>query len=104
MFPIETGWYEKKNPKIHFAPCPVEILVMSATTLSPVKAKRMSSVRSKFITQFFHNWKGTNKISNEELCRAILSCQNDDITSQVGLFCLKRQKAFEEQAPWNYHY
>ena len=103
-FPIETGWYEKKIQQIHFAPCPVEILVMSATTLSPVKTKRMSSVRSKFITPFFHNWKGTNKISNEELCRAILSCQNDDITSQVGLFCLKRQKAFEEQAPWNYHY
>ena len=60
--------------------------------------------QSKFITPFFYNWKGTNKISNEERCRAILSCQNDDITPQVGLLCLKIQEAFEEQALWNYHY
>ena len=58
----------------------------------------MSNVRNKFITPFFYNWKGINKISTEEFCRAILSCQNDDTTPQAGLLCLKIQEAFEEQA------
>ena len=62
-------------------------------------SKKVSSLRNKFIAPFIHNWKSTNTISNEEFQWAILSCQNDDITPQVRLLCLKIQEVFEEQAP-----
>ena len=66
--PIETGRYENKN--------------MSLITS---KTKEISSARKKLSPPFFNNWKSTNKISNEEFCRATLSFQNDDITPRVGL-------------------
>ena len=103
-FPIETGQCENKNSAERFCPLCCENIGDECLSLITCKSKEIFSVINKIITPFFHNWKGTNKISNEEFCRAILSCQNDDIASHVGLLCLKIQEVFKEQALQNHHY
>ena len=103
-FHIETGPYENKNLTERLCPLHCEDIADECHYLIPCKSKEISSLRSKFITPFFQNWKGTNKIFNEDFCRAILSCQNDDITPQVGLLCLKIQEGFEQQALRHHHY
>ena len=40
------------------------------------------------------NWKGIEKVSNEELWRAILSCQNENLLVEIGVLCLKIQETF----------
>ena len=97
-FPIETGRNENKNPTEKLCPLCCEVIGDECHYLIACKSKEMSSLRNKFITPFFYNWKVINKISTEEFCRAILSCQNDETKLQVGLLCLKIQEAFEEQA------
>ena len=47
---------------------------------------------------FYQNWKGIEKLSNEELCRAILSCQNEYLLVEIGMLCLKIQETFEAVA------
>ena len=47
---------------------------------------------------FYQNWKGIEKLSNEELCRAILPCQNEDLLVEIGMLCLKIQETFETVA------
>ena len=47
---------------------------------------------------FYQNWKRIEKLSNEELCRAILSCQNDDLLVETGILCFKIQETFEAVA------
>ena len=44
---------------------------------------------------FYKNWKGLEKLSIENICRAILSGQNDDLLLKVGLLWLRIQEAFE---------
>ena len=43
----------------------------------------------------YQNWKGVEKLSNKELCRAILSCQNEDLLVEIGRLCLKIQETYE---------
>ena len=38
------------------------------------------------------------KLTQIELTKAILACQNDDMLSETGLLCLKIQEAFEKEA------
>ena len=47
---------------------------------------------------FYQNWKGIEKLSNKELCRAILSCQNEDLLVEISISCLKIQGTFEAVA------
>ena len=47
---------------------------------------------------FYQNCKGIEKLSSEELCRAILSCQNEDLLVEIGMLCLKIQETFEAVA------
>ena len=49
---------------------------------------------------FYKNWKDLEKLSTENVCRAILSAQNDDILYQVGLIYLRIQETFELEALW----
>ena len=81
-------------------PCPLccDDICDECHYLITCKSKEISTVRNKLITPFFDNWRGTNKISSKEFCRAVLSCENNDITPQVGLPFLKIQEGFEEQA------
>ena len=55
-------------------------------------------VCNKSMEPFCKNWKGLEKLSTENFCRAILSAQNDDMLYEVGLLCLGIQKTFELEA------
>ena len=47
---------------------------------------------------FYQSWKRIEKLSNEKLCRAILSCQNGDPLLEIGTSCLEIQETFEAVA------
>ena len=98
-FPRKTGWYENKNvtQKWTTEPLCCEDIGDECHYLITIKGKEIYSVRNKFITPFFHNWKGTNKFHNEQFCRATLSYQNGNITPQTGLLCLKLRKCFKSK-------
>ena len=55
----------------------------------------MIKVRNEFMEPFYKNWKGLEKMSTENFCRANLSGQNDDMLHEVGLLCLRIQETFE---------
>ena len=57
--------------------------------------EEIKKVKHELMIPFYQNWKGTGKLSNEKLCRAILSCQNEDILVEIGVLCLKIQETFE---------
>ena len=62
------------------------------------KNKEMIKVRNEFMEPFYKNWKGLEKLSTENFCRAILSGQNDGMLYDVGLLCLRPQETFELEA------
>ena len=37
------------------------------------------------------------KLSQEEFCKAILACQNDDMITETGVLCLKIQETYQTQ-------
>ena len=43
----------------------------------------MIKVRNECMEPFYKNWKGLEKLSTENFCRAILSGQNDDMFYKV---------------------
>ena len=53
---------------------------------------------TQFMEPFYKNWKGLEKLSTENFCRAILSGQNDGMLYDVGLLCLRPQETFELEA------
>ena len=86
-FPRETGWYENEN-------------VTEKWTTEPFCCEDIGDECHYLITfkgKEIYNWKGTNKIINEQFCRATLSCQNGNITLQTGLLCLKLRKCFKSK-------
>ena len=60
--------------------------------------EEIKKVRHELMMCYYQNWKGIEKLSNEELCRAILPCQNEDLLVEIGMLCLKIQKTFETVA------
>ena len=42
--------------------------------------------------------KGIHKLTQLELSKAILACQNDDMLIETGMLCLKIQETFEDEA------
>ena len=59
------------------------------------KKKGMIKVHNKCMESFYKNWKGLEKLSTENFCRAILSGQNDGLLYEVGYLCLRVQETFE---------
>ena len=60
----------------------------------------MIKVCNECMESFYKNWKGLEKLSIENICRAILSGQSDDLLLKVGLLCLRIQEAFELEGLW----
>ena len=58
----------------------------------------MIKVRNECMEPFYKNWKGLEKLSTENFCRAILSGRNDDTLYEVGLLHLRIQETFEVEA------
>ena len=97
-FPIETGRFENKNKTDRICPLCCEGIGSEIHYLIECKNELISKTRSEFIKPFFNKWKGIHKLSQEELCKAILECQNDDMITVTGTLCLKIQQAFENEA------
>ena len=64
--------------------------------LTQCNKEEIKKVRPKFMMLFYQNWKGIEKLSNEELCRPILPCQNEDLLVEIGILCLKIQETLVE--------
>ena len=85
--PTETGRFENKNQtqkiKIHY--------------LTECENKAITKTRSEFLKPFSNRWKGIQKLLQEELCKAILACQNDDMITETGILCLKIQETYQNE-------
>ena len=57
----------------------------------------ISRTRVELLEPFHKKWKGIHKLTQIELTKAILECQDDDMLSETGLLCLKIQDAFEKE-------
>ena len=53
--------------------------------------------RSEFSKPFYNRWQGIQKLSQEELCKAILAYQNDDIITERRNLCVKIQETYQNE-------
>ena len=60
------------------------------------KNKAITKTRSEFSKPF--RWKGIQKLSQEEFCKVILACQNDEMVTETGVLCLKIQETYQSEA------
>ena len=56
---------------------------------------KMIKVCNECMELFYKNWKGLEKLSTENFCKAVLSGQNDGLLYEVGLLRLRIQETFE---------
>ena len=95
-FPIEIGRFENKAPAERIYPLCCEGIGDVCRYLTQCNKEEIKKVRPKFMMLFYQNWKEIEKLSNEELCRAILPCQNEDLLVKIGILCLKIQETLVE--------
>ena len=50
--------------------------------LTQCNNEEIKKVRHELMMPFYQNWKGVEKLSNKELCRAIL-CRNEDLLAEI---------------------
>ena len=82
---------------IGFAPCVAKELEMKFITLMNVMTVQIAETRETLLKPFQTKWKGVHQITLEELCKAILGCQNADMLKDIGNFCYGIQKVFKNQ-------
>ena len=80
---------------IGFAPCVVKELEMKFITLMNVMTVQIAETRETLLKPFQTKWKGVDEITSEELCKAIVGCQNDDMLNNIGNLCYSIQKVFK---------
>ena len=97
-FPIEIGRPENKAPAERICPLCCEGIGDVFHYLTQCNREEIKEERHELMMLFYQNWKGIEKLSNKELCRAILSCQNEDLLVQIGILYLKIQENFEAVA------
>ena len=54
----------------------------------------IGTIRSILIMPFYETCKGIKRLPNNDLCRAILACQNSDLLTKAGHLCLKKLEAY----------
>ena len=54
--------------------------------------------RETFLKPFQTKWKGVDQITSEELCKAIVGCQNDNMLNDIRNLCYRIQVVFKNQA------
>ena len=96
--PIETGRYDQKTQMERICLLSCEAIGNETHYIFECKNKEMIKVRNECMEPFYKNWKGLEKLSTENFCRAILSGRNDDLLYEVGLLCLRIQEIFELEA------
>ena len=58
----------------------------------------IAETRETILKPFQTKWKGIDQITSEELCKAILGYQNDDMLNDIGNLCYSIQGVFKNQA------
>ena len=97
-FPIEIGGFENKAPAERICPLCCEGIGDVCHYLTQCNNEEIKKVRHELMMLFYQSWKRIEKLSNEKLCRAILSCQNGDPLLEIGMSCLEIQETFEAVA------
>ena len=97
-FPIEIARFENKAPPERICPLCCEGIGDVCHYLAECNNEEIKKVRHELMMHFYQNWKRIGKLSNEEPCRAILSCQNEDLLVEIDMLCLKIQETFEAVA------
>ena len=75
-------WKQKSNQQNYFIEC---------------KNIAITKTWSEFLKPLDNGWEGMQKLSQEEFCKAILACQNDDMITETGVLCLKIQETYQTQ-------
>ena len=58
----------------------------------------IAETRETFLKPFQTKWEGVDQITSEELCKAIVGCQNDNMLNDTGNLCYRIQEVFKNQA------
>ena len=72
-FPIETGCSENKNQTDRIRPLCCDGIGNELHYLIEYKNKAITKTQSEFLKPFYNSWKGIQKLSREEFCKAILA-------------------------------
>ena len=91
-FPTEIGLFENKAPAERICPSCCEGIGDVCHYLTQCNNEEIKKVRHELMMPFYQSWKGIEKLSNEEFCRAMLSCQNEDLLVEIGCYVLKYKK------------
>ena len=97
-FPIETGRFDYRKRTERICPLCCDGIGDEMHYLTQCQNSIISRTRVELLEPFHKKWKGIHKLTQIELIKAILECQNDDMLSETGLLCLKIQDAFEKEA------
>ena len=98
-FPIETGRFENKNQTNRICPLRYEGIGIELHYLIECKNKAITKTRSEFLKPFYNRWKCIQNLPQEEFCKAIIACQNDEMITETGILCLKIQETYQNEAP-----
>ena len=93
--PIETGRYDQKTQTERICLLCCEGIGNETHYIFECKNKEMIKVGNECMETFYKNWKGLEKSSTKNFCRAMLSGQNYDLFYEVGFLCLRIQETFE---------
>ena len=94
-FPIETGQYENKAQCDRICPLCCEGIGNEIHYLNVCNDSIIAETRETLLKPFQTKWKGVDEITSEELCKAIVGCQNDDMLNNIGNLCYSIQKVFK---------
>ena len=82
-FPIETGQYENKAQCDKICPFCCEGIENEIHYLNECNDSVIAETRETLLKPFQTKWKGVDQIVSEELGKAILGCQNDDMLNDI---------------------
>ena len=97
-FPIETARSENKNQTDRICSLYCESIGIELHYFIELKNKAITKNRCEFLKPFYNKWKGIQKLSQEELSKTILACQNDDMITETGILYLKIQETYQNEA------
>ena len=89
---IEIGRYDQKTQMERICRLCYEGIDNETYYIFEWRNKEMIKVRNESMEPFYKNWKSLDKLSTENVWRAILSGQNDDLLHEEGLLCLRIQE------------
>ena len=96
-FPIETGRYEHKVQCDRICLLCCEGIGNEIHYLTECNDSVIVETREALLKPFQTKWEGVNQITSEELCKAIVGCQNDDMLNNIGNLCYSIEEVFKNQ-------